>query len=194
MKRLFCLLLALVVTTFQVRADNWLQNGDFSDAISHWYGEAKSPADFAPSDPFAKPDPFTSQGMIIPLKSSQWLKECQDFKGKSANGILKITYVLSPGLKFSDKPEDYKNMPDKIGWDAWLAFDSPPSAWIVFISEMEQRHGEYYVIQPDLNSTKDQTYQARVTGMTPWSSKTIALAFPPGDGKIVIKNIELDDQ
>jgi hypothetical protein len=132
--------------------------------------------------------------MIIPLKSSQWIKECQDFKGKSESGVLKITYVVSPDLKFSSRPEDYQNMPDKIGWDAWKAFDSPPNSWIVFISELESRHGEYFVIQPDLSSTKEQTFTARVQGMTADSPKTMALAFPPGTGTIVIHKIELLDQ
>jgi hypothetical protein len=193
MKRLTCLLV-LVFTTIQAHADNWLANGDFSDGISKWYGEAKGPADYAAPDPFTKADPFTSQGMIIPLKNSQWIKECQDFKGKGENSVLKITYVLSPDLKFTSRPEDYQNMPDKIGWDAWKAFDSPPNSWIVFISELEQRHGEYFVIQPDLTSTKEQTFNARVQGMTPLSAKTIALAFPPGNGTIVIHKIELLDQ
>jgi len=32
-----------------------------------------------------------------------------------------------------------------------------------------------------------------VTDMTPWSQKTIALAFPPGTGMIVIKKVSITD-
>ena len=191
-KRLSLAILLLAVS-LPIRADDWLANGDFSSAGDKWYGTAKWPADFAPSDPFTKADPFTSAGMILPLKSAQWLKEFQDFKGKGTNATLKITYALSPGLTFSQKPEDYQNMPDKIGWDGWLAFDTPPGTWVIFISELEKRHGAYYLVQPKLNDTTDQTFVASVAGMTPFTDKTIAIGVPPGDGTMVIKKIELID-
>jgi hypothetical protein len=192
MKRLACLLL-LLFTALEARADFWLTNGDFSDGASHWYGDARWPSDFAPPDPFTKADPFTSQGMILELKPERWMKEFQDFKGKSPDGILKISYILSPGLNFSTNADDYKNMPDKIGWDAWKAFDTPPNDWVVFVSEMEQRHGEYYLIAPQMGSTKEQTISMPLHGMTPWSPKTIAIAFPPGDGTVVIHSVQIVD-
>ena len=191
MKQLACLLV-LVFAVLNARADDWLTNTDFSSAADHWYGDAKWPADFAPPDPFTKADPFTSAGMIIALRSSDWIKECQDFKGKTSDAVLTIVYTLSPDFAFSQKAEDYQNMPDKIGWDAWKPFDSPVGAWVVFISEIQAWHGETFYIQPQFGS-KDQTYRARVTGMTPWTQKTIALAFPPGAGMIVIKKVSLSD-
>ena len=191
MKPLACLLV-LVFAVLNARADDWLTNTDFSSAADHWYGDAKWPADFAPPDPFTKADPFTSAGMIIQLRSSDWIKECQDFKGKTADAVMTIVYTLSPDFAFSQKAEDYQNMPDKIGWDAWKPFDSPVGAWVVFISEIQAWHGETFYIQPQFGS-KDQTYRARVTGMTPWTQKTIALAFPPGAGMIVIKKVSLSD-
>jgi hypothetical protein len=193
MNRVFFAFL-LITALHPLRADDWLDNSNFTDAGEHWYGEAQWPADFAPPDPFTKADPFTASGMIIPLKSAQWMKALQDFKGKGTNAVLRISYVLSPGLTFSQKPEDYQNMPDKIGWDAWEAFNTPPNTWVVFISEIAQRHGNYFLIQPKLGDTAEQTYVARVEGMTPWTQKTIALAFPPGNGTIVIHKVEIVDQ
>jgi hypothetical protein len=184
--------LLLALAFIPLRADDWLQNSDFSSGNDHWYGEAKWPTDFAPPDPFTKADPFTSEGMIIPLKSETWMKEFQDFKGKTSDAVLTVTYTLSPDFAFSQKQEDYENMPDKIGWDAWVAFNSPVNAWIIFVSELEQRRGSYYVIQPTADG-KEQTFRARVSGMTPWSQKTIALAFPPGTGMIVLKKVSLTD-
>ena len=189
------LLFALLVLacTVPLRADNWLQNGDFSDGTDHWYGDGKSPADLASDDPLAKPDPFTSKGLIIPLKHLDWTKVAQDFKGKIASGILSITYMVSPDLAFSDKPDDYVNMPGHIGYDAWQAFNTPPGQWVIFISDFGTSRGTYYLLKPRLGSSDPQTYRARVGGLTPLEDKTIALAFPPGTGTLVILNISLTD-
>lgn len=188
---IFAILLAAVL--LPARATDWLTNGDFSDAGTHWYGEAKWPADFTPSDPFAKPDPFTASGMILPLRAGTWLKEFQDFKGKGTNAVLKITYQLSPDCEFSKKADDYKNMPDKIGWDAWLAFDTPPGTFVIFISEIGSRHGEYFLITPNQNETGEQSITREVSGMTADTDKTMAIALPPGKGILVIKKIQLLD-
>jgi hypothetical protein len=193
MKRIACLIL-FVFTLLEARADNWLQNSDFSAGNDHWYGDAQWPSDFAAADPFAKPDPFTSHGMIFPLKSEQWLKAFQDFTGHGQDAVLKISYILSPNLTFSSKPEDYQNMPDKIGWDGWKAFNTPPNSWVVFISELVDRHGTYSIIKPIMGSTKEQTCEVSVHSDTPLSRKTIALAFPPGNGTVVIHSIEIDSQ
>jgi hypothetical protein len=191
MKQLACIVM-LVSCALVARADDWLTNYDFSSGNDHWYGDAKWPTDFAPPDPFTKADPFTAQGMIIQLRTSDWIKECQDFKGKTADAVLTIVYALSTDFAFSQKAEDYQNMPDKIGWDAWKPFDSPPGSFVIFLSELEERHGNCFFVQPGLGN-KDQTYRVRISGMTPWSQKTLALAFPPGAGMIDIKKVSLDD-
>ena len=192
MKKL-TLALLLVLFTLQVRADSWLQNSDFSDGNSHWVGEAKTPADFAPSDPFAKADPFYSKGMIIPLSGAMWKKVVQDFKGKSANGVLTITYKVSPDFAFSDKPDDYKNMPDKIHYDAWLAFDSDPQSFVIFFSDLESRHGKIFYVHPTVGSDEVQTMKVALRDITPFTQKTITLAFPPGKGAIVILGVDIED-
>jgi hypothetical protein len=192
MKRLVVPIL-LAFCILAARAEDWLQNGDFSSNADHWYGEARWPADFAPPDPFTKADPFTSQGMIIQLKDQAWVKEFQDFKGKGTNATLRITFTLAPGTKFGNKPEDMQNVPNKIGWNAWKPFDTAPDSWVIIITEVHQEHGEYQIVSPDMNSTQDQTMSMVINGMTPWSQKTIALAFPPGTGTIVIHKIELID-
>jgi len=191
MKTLAFALLVLAYT-LPLQADNWLQNGDFVDSTNHWHGDVKSPADFAPSNPFDKPDPFTSKGLIIPLKHVAWAKVAQDFKGKIASGVLTITYMVSPDLTFSDKPDDYSNIPAKLGW-GWQSFNTPPGEWLVFIDDFETSRGAYYMVKPKVGSGDPQTYRARVNGLTPLEDKTITLAFPPGAGNVVILNISLTD-
>jgi hypothetical protein len=192
MKALAMTLLAFALA-LPLHADNLLQNGDFTDGITHWHGDGRSPADFASDNPLASSDPFTSKGLIIPLKHLDWTKVAQDFKGKSASGVMTITYMVSPDLAFSTKPDDYVNMPDHIGYDAWQAFNTPPGQWIVFLSDFGSAHGTYYEIKPKLGSSDVQTYREPVRGLTPFEDKTITLAFPPGSGTLVILSVSLED-
>jgi hypothetical protein len=192
MKTLLFVLLMLACT-LPLQADNWVQNGDFVDGITHWYGDGRSPADFASDNPMDKPDPFTSKGLIIPLKHTAWAKVAQDFKGKSASGVMTITYMVSPDLVFSDKPDDYVNMPDHIGYDGWSAFNTPAGEWVFFVSDFGSNRGIYSTIKPKLGSSTPQTYRQRLNGLTPLEDKTITLAFPPGTGTVVILSISMTD-
>ena len=185
-------LFLLLVLALPLRADNWLENGDFSDGITHWHGDGRSPADFASDNPMANPDPFTSKGLIVPLKHVAWAKVAQDFKGKIASGVVTITYMVSPDLAFSEKPEDYTNIPSQLGW-GWKSFNTPQGEWMVFIDDLNSIHGAYYLIKPKLGSSAPQTFRIRVTGLTPLEDKTITLAFPPGTGTVVVLSVSLTD-
>jgi hypothetical protein len=195
MKILACVLTALALTlTAHADDSNLLQNGDFIDGINHWYGGGRSPADYASDNPLSASDPFTSAGLIMPLRPESWSKVAQDFKGKASTGVLTVTFKVSQDFAFSTKPDDYVNMPDKIGYDGWNAFNTPPGSWVVFISDFGSNHGHYYLLQPKTGTTDPQTVHARVEGLTPFEDKTITLAFPPGTGKIVILNVSVTSQ
>jgi hypothetical protein len=185
--------LLVLACALPLHADNWVQNGDFTDGISHWHGDARAPSDFAADNPMAKPDPFTSKGLIIPLKHADWTKVAQDFKGKSAGGIITITYMVSPDLAFSVKADDYVNMPHHIGYNAWAAFNTPPGEWVVFVSDFGSARGTSYMIKPKLGSSDPQTFHGKVNGLTPLEDKTITLAFPPGTGTVVILNVSMSE-
>jgi len=185
--------LLVLACALPLRADNWLQNGDFTDGINHWRGNGRSPADLAPDNPLDKPDPFTSKGLIIPLKDLDWTKVAQDFKGKIASGVLTFTYMVSADRAFSTKAEDYLNMPGHISYDGWRPFNTPAGEWVIFISDFGSARGTYYTIRPKLGSTDPQTCKMAVHGLTPLEDKTITLAFPPGTGTMVMLNISLTD-
>jgi len=140
-----------------------------------------------------QPDPFTSKGLIIPLKDITWTKVAQDFKGKLASGVLTISYKLSPDLAFSTKADDYVNMPGHIGYDFWKPFNTPQGSWIVFISDFGSARGNYFKIAPKPGASDQPDLKLEVHGLTPLEDKTITLAFPPGTGKVVILNISLTD-
>jgi hypothetical protein len=190
------LALLVLACALPLRADNWVQNGDFVDGITHWRGNGRAPADFALENPMDKPDPFTSKGLIIPLRHAVWDKVAQDFHGKSASGVITITYMVSPDLTFSTKPDDYLDVPQEIHNDGWSPFNTPPGDWVVFIADYGSeggRHGTYWEIKPKLGSSEPQTFRAQIRGLTPLEDKTITLAFPPGDGKLVILSVVMSD-
>jgi hypothetical protein len=187
------LVLLLAIPLRAQSGDNWIQNGDFADGIDHWYGGGRSPADFANDNPLSANDPLTSKGLIMPLRPGSWSKVAQDFKGKVSDGVLTITYKVSKDFAFSSKPEDYQNMPDKIGYDGWRAFDTPPGKWVVFLSDFGSNHGTYYELEPKLGTDEVQTYRARIKGMTPYENKTITLAFPPGAGTLVVLSVSMNN-
>ncbi|HEX4141646.1 MAG TPA: hypothetical protein VHY09_14960 [Candidatus Methylacidiphilales bacterium] len=190
----FTLALVALVFALPARADdagNWIENGDFTDGINHWYGGGRSPADYANDNPLAANDPLTSKGLIMPLHSETWTKVAQDFKGKAASGVLSITYKLSPDFAFSTKPEDYQNVPSKIGYDHWRAFNIPPGQWMVYISDFGSDHGLYWMIPAKTGG--EQTLHMKIQGLTPYADKTITLAFPPGNGMFIVLNVTMAD-
>ncbi len=185
--------LLLVTCILPLRADdNWLENGDFSDGITHWHGDARSPADYASDNPLQASDPFTSKGLIIPLKHTSWAKVAQDFRGKIATGYLTITYMVSPDLAFSDKMEDYTNIPNQLGW-GWKSFDTKQGSWMVFVSALGDTKGVYYTMKPKLGASAPQTVRIPVHELTPLEEQTLTLAFPPGTGTVVVLNVALTE-
>ena len=191
MKALLPALLALVCV-LPLRADECLQNGDFTDGISHWHGNGRSPADYASDNPLEASDPFTSKGLIVPLKHVFWSKVAQDFTGKIANGVLSVTFKLSSDFAFSAKPDDYLNVPSQLGW-GWQSFNTPPGDWLIFISALGNTKGNYYLIAPKTGSSDPQTFQFKVGILTPLEEQTITLAFPPGTGTVVVLNVSITD-
>jgi hypothetical protein len=189
-------LLPLALLLLPVRADdsNLIQNGDFSDGINHWYGGGRSPADYSSDNPMAASDPLTSKGLIIPLHAETWTKVAQDFKGKSDTGELTITFQVSPDFAFSAKDEDYKNMPDKIGYDGWRAFDTKVGTWVVFVSDFGSSKGTYCMIKAEPGQTGVKTFHTTIKNLTPFEDKTMTLAFPPGTGMIVITSVSFTGQ
>jgi hypothetical protein len=192
--KLLAITLPLFALALPLRADNWVANGDFANGISHWYGNGRAPADMASDNPFDKPNPQLAKGLIIPLKKMEWTKVAQDFKGKGTAGTVNITYMVTPDLTFSTKKDDYLNMPHHIGYDYWLPFDTPQGQWIVFISDFGSAHGEYWEITPKLGSGDVQTFTAEVSRLTPLQDKTITLAFPPGEGDVIILSVSMGDK
>jgi len=191
MKALAFVLLA-VSCVLPLHAQEALQNGDFSDAINHWHGDGRSPADYASDNPFQSSDPFTSKGLILPLKKTAWSKVAQDFTGKISSGILSVTFMVSPDFAFSTNRDDYKNVPAQLGW-GWKPFNSQPGNWLIFITDFDDTKGNFYPIPTKATSGVPQTISYKIKGLTPLEAQTITLAFPPGSGTIVLLNVSINN-
>lgn len=191
------LIFAFLLTALFVplRADDeMLKNGDFKDGNHDWYGgTAKTPADFAPQDPFAKADPFTAAGMIVPLHPD-WTKECQDFRLKGDTAVIKLTYACSKDFLPSNKADDYQNITGSIGWNHWVPLKGDVNCFYILVSDIEGRYYHYQPVKPDLQSDKDQSTEMVIHGLTPGTTLTLAIAFPPGKGMMVIKSASVVGQ
>ena len=187
----FVALLALL----PLRADNWLQNGDFANGADHWRGDGRSPADItaAATDPFAKPDPLLSKGLIIPLKAHSWTKISQNFRTKSADLELTINYVFSPGLTLSDREDDYVNVPKQIDNLIFLSFNLPVRQCMVLFSDLSNGvKGIHYDFTPKFGTTEVQTLHAEVNGLTQLEDEVITISFPPGTGNVILQSVALE--
>ena len=183
----------ILACTLPIRADEPLQNGDFSDGITHWHGDARSPADFANDNPLQASDPFTAKGLIMPLKHTLWTKAEQEFTPHISDGVLKISYKVSPDFALSTIADDYANPSGALGW-GWKQFKTPPGSWLIFFSSNGGTKGHYYEVKPQPGNAAVQTIQVKVGQMTPGDENTITLAMPPGTGTIVFLGVSLNGQ
>jgi hypothetical protein len=184
----------LTLTFFPVYADNWLQNGDFSAGRDHWRGDGQTPEEMAPSNPLDKPDPLLSKGLIVPLKPHRWTKITQDFRTKAGDLMLTMNFVFSPGLTFSSKEDDYKNIPHQIDNEIYLSFDLKPNQWMVQFTDFgNAAKGVYYTMDAKPGTTGVQTVHMEVKDVTPLEHEVVIIAFPPGTGNVVLQNVSLSD-
>jgi len=187
--------LILLASASLLRADETLQNADFTDGSNHWHGDGKTPADYAQDNPAAATDTFTGKGLIIQLKPDRWTKVVQDFKGnKDAHYQLVVTYKFSPGLTFSSKAEDYANIPNQVrfeGSESWSPFDIPAGQFFVTVDDIDDTKGYWEKVVSKSGTTETQKYIDPGLPMTPDSNKMVTVAFPPGTGTIVLLGISV---
>ena len=176
-----------------LQADNWLQNSDFSQGLDHWRGNGRLPSDVTADDPFAKPDPLLSTGAIIPLKERSWTQVTQNFRTKAGQMVMKIVLIFTPGVKFSDKGDDYTNISHALNFDIFQPYNIDVGNFVVqFVDYADQTKGFYYPLATKPGDSKEVTYNLRVNELTPLEDELVTIAFPPGQGNVVLKDVELD--
>jgi hypothetical protein len=134
-----------------------------------------------------------AHGLIIELSSKNWSKLYQRIGGgKNPNYVLKMTYVLSPGITLSTLPDDYMNMITHIRISEWQGsheINISPGEFFDTIIDSTDNKGYYEKYTPNLAITDEQIYEHDVPPLPPSGGKTITVAFPPGKGFVLIKSI-----
>ena len=191
--KLLPLLFLAVACALPLRADEAIQNGDFTDGTSHWHGDGRSSADFSSDNPLQASDPFLAKGIIIPLKQTSWSKVAQDIRPSSGSGVLTITFKYSKDQTFSDKPDYFTNIPAQMGW-GWKPFNIPAGAWLIDVTDSTGTKGFHSEVKAKAGSSEPQTYRMNVAGLAPHDETTLTLGFPPGTGMVVILSVSLQSK
>lgn len=183
------LALIFLASMAPVLADtNLLKNGNFENGINHWEGDCHTP-DSSTFDPSVT---APASGVVVKLRHSDWTQVTQDFDGKVGIYRLSVTYTVSPGLKFSDRPDDYINVPGKLGYSRLRAFTGHLGNWVAIVNDLGAMHYTYWDITPKIDAPGAQTLTLRVQlDSNDDEKKGFYLVFPPGDGFITLQNISL---
>ena len=127
---------------------------------------------------------------MVKLRAGDWTKLNQDFETKSGKMTLTVTYLLSPGLTFSQRPEDYTNTTGAIGYTAWAAYATPVGRWVVLLCDIAAGHANAFDLSPKVEGTTPQTFTASFLGKSD-QQKTVCLAFPPGHGFVTVEKVSI---
>jgi len=195
------LILLVAGLLLPLRADECLLNGDFSEGLSHWYGDGELASDVAKelakkNDPLASaPSAALNPGIVIHLKSSRWSKLTQEFTTNNLKMSLKVNYTLSPDCSFSAKSDYYSDVFTAVGLNGYVTRRLSPGNWAVILTDLGTLWCYYFACQPDKNSSESQTFKADSGGaadtMKTEFHKTITVAFPPGRGNVTVNLISL---
>jgi hypothetical protein len=189
------LLFALIILACpcSLWADSLMQNGDFSDGDTHWQGDGKTPRAYAEGNPAALTDPLTSKGLIVTLQSTSWTRIFQSFPSdKGTRYSIVVTYKLSPNLALSKNAADYAEISKRIqipGFEDFGSMAIQPGQFYGTVGDPSSTTLAMEVFQPQLGSSEVQTYQHTYPPIPPLGNKTVALAFPPGTGMVVILSV-----
>jgi hypothetical protein len=179
MKKIF-IALFLLSPLHLLHADNLLSNGDFTDGINHWQGDGSQ---------------STFAGLVVRLKPDAWTKVYQDAVLPGAQATLKIAYTLSSDATFSSALQGVQQGPDLsklLGFSVGSGVVSiHPNSWLIFLVEDVQHFTSYVNVTPRFGTDQLQTTGGTIPNLKGQSGKTLYLAFPPGQGTVILQNVSL---
>ncbi len=175
-----------------------IQNGDFSRGNAGWQGDGVTPRAYAQSHPASATDPLPNQGLIVALDPSSWTRIFQSFSADAGTVFsIKVTYRIAPGTTLSTAPADYASISQRIGISGFDAFGSMPVPTGDFYGTVGDPSSNLIAMEvftPQMGSNAIQTYQHTYPPIPAGGTKTFALAFPPGSGRVEILTVNVTDQ
>jgi hypothetical protein len=188
--------LLLLTPLLFLRADELLQNSDFSSGTAHWDGNMRSSSDAGDdsASPLDAPAAGAATQVVIKLRGTDWTKMSQEFDSKAGQISLAVTYTLSSGTQLSTKDEDYNNVPKQVGLDdQWKHFPGEKGSWTIMLCDYAASRATYAEVPLDTSVNGPQTITMNFNAFDSGEKKTLLLAFPPGTGTITISKVSLQD-
>ena len=192
MKSSYLYLFIFIASVLPIRADEELKNPDFSDGISHWEGGVESGLnDDGFSEPSDPGSPSLKAGIFLKLSAGKWSPVSQQFRPLATSGILTIVYKFSDGLTFSSRPNAYRNVPGRLGYTGDRSPNPEIGHWIAFLAEGGNPLLNLFEITPKMDNSL-QTIHIQIKDMAAREDTFLVLAFPPGDGKVILYRVSYD--
>jgi len=179
----------LFIPFVALRAENCIQNGDFAGGTDHWYGDGKTPSEFASPDPLTPAKYSITQGLAVPLKTMAWSKLTQNFETNATDLSITITYSVTSDFSFSDKASYYTNISSQIGQKNFSPFSIDKNHWLAIFCDKGKNVFTYYPIEAPDKTEGTFTFTNKLGGFIPHQDKTIILAFPPGNGLVILQSV-----
>jgi hypothetical protein len=163
-----------------IPATSLVQNGDFSQGIAHWDGNAKLAA--APG-----------QGITVRLDPAAWTRVYQTFRsGAGTQFSIQVNYKLSPSMYTSDDPANCADITQKIQLDGFERYHSQtvkPHQFYGTLGNPSDTLISSEVYDPNFTTTDVQNYQHTYPPIPASPQKIFCLAFPPGNGTVTLLGI-----
>jgi hypothetical protein len=187
-KTLLCLALLLCPTC--LRAEELLSNGDFSDGNDHWLGDGVAPSQLSPDNPLAASDANAENELIVPLRPHGWTKVSQAFHTHAAQYTFLIKFKTSPDVKFTKEKDEYDRSAEEIGLWTTPFYHQFNNFLYGIVDDSKRIWFAGYCNIINLKSP-NPILERTMNNISVSDDKTIYLAFPPGEGNIVIKSISV---
>ena len=162
---------------------NVLQNGDFSDGLTHWDGDCR-PLSVALND--APP----GNGAAVELLGT-WTKMTQNFDSKKGHYLINVTFTITPNTTFATEEKDYRKIPKKLSFTALKEFGLQRGEWCIIVTNLAAHRYVHCAVKPEKEDSSVQTMTGEINLERDSDGDTFCLAFPPGHGVVTIQSVSL---
>jgi len=162
-------------------ADEVLQNGDFSEGLTHWEGDCR---------PLSVATDSMARGAAVELLST-WAKMTQNFEAKRGRYVISVTFTMTPDTTFEGGMPQYRKIPKKLGFGDLTQFNLQRGEWCILVTNIAARRYDYCAIKPLKKDSAPQTMTCEITLTRDDDEALFCLGFPPGHGVITLQNVSM---
>jgi hypothetical protein len=182
------LLLLFLASFIPLLADDLVQNGDFSDGLTHWFGDVRAISDV---DAFAASQ--SSSGIALVLHEHDWAKARQTLRLPAGTYKLHVTLTPSSELHLSDQYADYINFPQKLEFTGGYYADASTGEWVAAVRDSEGNGLKTWTTNLT-KPTGQQSYTFTFQISPDSREQDLYIAFPPGSGYVILQHVAMIPQ